>query len=289
MASVDGEPITMHEVTQFAEMAGKPIPPGELATSSTTKAVLKAMIGQKLLEQEVKKYQDKVDEGQVDRYLEELRKDKHLSDAQFRAQLQASGMSYEELRTRARMELEKAMMIQQQVREKINVTPAEIQAYYDAHKSDYTVEKERLKLAQILFSVPAKATPEQVAEIKKKADEVHARAAKGTDFNDLAHTYSDDESKSNGGELGWFAPGDVNDQILAGVKDLKPGQVSPVVRTQYGFHIVKLEEHETPGVRPLLDVKDQIRSKLIDEQTNARLQTWVETELIKQHYVETIY
>jgi parvulin-like peptidyl-prolyl isomerase len=289
VASVDGEPITMHEVKDFAAQHGRPITSDDFASSQTAKDTVKALIGEKLLEQEVKKYEDKIDEGQVDKYIQELRQDKHLTDAQFREQLQASGMSYDELRKRARLDLEKAMMIQQEVREKIEIPDSEIQAAYDSHKADFTVAKERLKLAQILIAIPPNASPQQIAEAQKKADTVRARAAKGNDFNDLARTYSDDDSKSNGGELGWFEPSDVMDQILASVKTLKPGQISPVIRSSHGFHVVKLEDHEVPGVRPLSEVKTQIRAALVDQQSSGQLETWIESDLVKQHYVETMY
>ena len=289
VASVDGEPITMREVKDFAAQQGSPITTDDFASSEAAKTSVKALISEKLLDEEVKKYEDKVDEGQVDKYIEQLREDKHLSDAQFRQQLQAAGMTYDDLRRRARLDLEKAMMIQQEVREKIEIPDADIQAAYNAHKDQFTVAKERLKLAQILVAVPPNATPNQVAEARKKADAIHARAAKGDDFNDLARMYSDDDSKSNGGELGWFEPGDVMDQILVGVKPLKPGQISPVIRTNHGFHIVKLEDHEVPGVRPLSEVKAQIRAALIDQQSSAQLEKWIESDLVKQHYVETMY
>lgn len=289
VASVDGEPITMHEVKDFAAQHGRPITSDDFANSQTAKDTVKALIGEKLLEQEVKKYDDKIDEGQVDKYIQELRQDKHLTDAQFRQQLQASGMTYDELRKRARLDLEKAMMIQQEVREKIEIPDADIQAAYDAHKADFTVAKERLRLAQILIAIPPNASPQQIAAAQKKSDMVHARAAKGNDFNDLARTYSDDDSKSNGGELGWFEPSDVMDQILVGVKTLKPGQISPVIRTSHGFHIVKLEDHEVPGIRPLSEVKTQIRAALVDQQSSGQLETWIESDLVKQHYVETMY
>jgi peptidyl-prolyl cis-trans isomerase SurA len=289
VASVDGEPITQRDVLDFASASGNPIPPDEFATSPIAKKAVKALVGQKLLESELKNYQDKVDDAQVDKYIVQIRGDKHMTDAQFRAQLQASGISYEDLRKRARVDLEKAMMVQQQVREKIQISNADIQAYYDTHKADFTVEKERLKLAQILIAIPPNATPEQIAEAQKKANMIYARAEKGQDFNDLARTYSDDDSKSNGGELGWFEPNDVMDEILAATKNLKPGQISVVIRTKHGFHIVKLEEHEVPGLKPLPEVRDQIRNALMNEQTNARIQSWIESDLVKKHYVETMY
>jgi parvulin-like peptidyl-prolyl isomerase len=289
VASVDGDPITMREVKDFAAQHGQPIETDDFSSSDTAKTAVKALIGAKLLEQEVKKYDDKIDDEQIDKYILQLRMDKHMSDAEFRAQLQASGMSYDELRKRARLDLEKAMMIQQEVREKINVPDADIKAYYDAHNQDFTITKERLKLAQILIALPANPTAAQVSVAQKKAEMVRARALKGDDFGDLARVYSDDVSKSNGGELGWFEPADVMDQILAAVKSLKPGDVSAPVRTNHGFHIVRLEEHQVPGLVPLSEVKAQIRAQMVDEKSSAQLEQWVESDLVKQHYVETMY
>ncbi|MGH7923697.1 MAG: foldase protein PrsA [Candidatus Binatus sp.] len=289
VASVDGDPITMREVKDFAAQHGQPIETDDFASSDTAKTAVKALIGEKLLEQEVKKYEDKVDEAQVDKYITQLRTDRHMSDAEFRAQLQASGISYDDLRKHARLDLEKAMMIEQEVRSKITVPDADVKAYYDAHQEDFTITKERLKLAQILIALPAKPTPAQVSAAQKKAAMIRARAVKGDDFSDLARLYSDDDSKSNGGELGWFAPGDINDQILAAVKPLKPGEISATVRTSHGVHLVKLEEHEVPGVVPLSEVKAQIRAELTDQQSAAQLEKWVESDLVKQHYVETMF
>jgi peptidyl-prolyl cis-trans isomerase SurA len=289
VASVDGDPITMREVQDFASEHGQPIESNDFATSDAAKTAVKALIGEKLLEQEVKKYDDKVDEAQVDKYITQLRMDKHMSDEEFRAQLQASGMSYDELRKRARIDLEKSMMIEQEVRAKISVPDADVKAFYDAHKEDFTITKERLRLSQILIALPANPTAAQVAAAQKKAEMIRARAVKGDDFGDLARVYSDDDSKSNGGELGWFAPADINDSILAAVKPLKPGDISPPVRTSHGIHLVKLEEHEVPGVVPLSEVKTEIRAQLVDQQSSAQLEKWVESDLVKQHYVETMY
>ena len=288
VASVDGDPITMREVKDFATQHGQPLESDDFASSESAKTAVKALIGEKLLEQEVKKYDDKIDEAQIDKYITQLRVDRHLSDAQFRAQLQASGISYDELRKRARLDLEKAMMIEQEVRAKIEVPDADIKAYYDSHKADFTISKERLKLAQILIALPANPTPAQVSAAQKKAEMIRTRTAKD-DFGDLARVYSDDDSKSSGGELGWFAPADINDQILAGVKPLKPGEISAPVRTSHGIHIVKLEEHEVPGVVPLSEVKAPIRAELVDQQSSKQLEKWIESDLVKQHYVETMY
>jgi peptidyl-prolyl cis-trans isomerase SurA len=289
IASVDGEPITMHDVKSFAASAGRPISADDIAENETAKQALKALIEQRLLDEELKKYDDKIDSSQVDRYIAEIRSDKHMSDAQFRQALMQSGVSYDEFRKQARLQLERAMMVQQEVREQIETPESELKAYYDEHKSDFTVSKERFKLAQVLIAVPANAPAAETAAAAKKAEEVRKAAIGGADFAELAHKYSDDDSKNQGGELGWFEPSDILDVILAAVKNLPPGGISPVVRSSHGFHVLKLEDHEVPGAQSFAAVKDKIREKLIDEKSRDRLQSWIETDLAKRHYVETMY
>ncbi|HXW84071.1 MAG TPA: peptidylprolyl isomerase [Candidatus Binataceae bacterium] len=289
VASVDGDPITLREVHAFAAQNGHPFDGDDLANSDDGKGALKAMIGQMLLEHEAKKFDDKIDEAQVDRYIDDVRNEKHMTEPQFRAALQQSGISYDDFRKHSRLELERVMMMRSEVSSKVEVSDQEIQDFYDAHKSEFMIKSERYRLAQVLIAVPQTASPAQVAEARKKADMVRAFAVKGLDFNGLAHKYSDDDSKSAGGELGWFSPGDIMDEILHGIKGLKPGDISPVIRSKHGFHILKVEDHEVPGPVPLAQMKDQIREHLVEEKSRDKLGEWVDTELVKTHYVEIKY
>ncbi len=289
VASVDGEPITNRDVEQFSAAVGRPVSAADIANNEDAKAALKALISQKLLEKEIEQYSSKVDEEQIDNYVDAIRREKHLTPEQFKAALAQSGLSMDDFRKHAREELEKEVMIREQVRQRVNVSNADIQAYYNEHKADFTVTTEKLKLAQILIGVPQNATPQQVATLQAKAERIRKEAAAGVDFGDLARKYSDDVSRNSGGELGWFTPQDVMDQVYAAVKNLKPGDVSQVIRTSHGFHILKLEDHQVPGVRPLDEVKGEIRNQLINERANAQLQSWIETDLVKQHDVETFY
>lgn len=289
VASVDGEPITAHDVEQFSAAVGRPVSTNDLANNEDAKAALKALISQKLLEKEIQQYSSKIDEEQVDNYIDVVRRDKHLSPEQFKAALAQSGMSMDDFRKHAREELEKEVMLRQQVRQRVDISDADIKAFYDAHKADFTVTTEKLRIAQILIGVPQNATPQQVALLQTKADKIRQEVAAGADFGDMARKYSDDVSKNNGGELGWFGPNDIMDAVYNAVKNLKPGEVSPVVKTSHGFHILKLEDHQVPGVKPLDQVKGDIRNELISERANAQLQTWIETDLVKQHDVETFY
>ena len=289
VASVDGDPITLHEVRAFAESAGRPLPPGDVSQNDTFKEGLKGLIAQKLLTAEVKKYDEKVDDAQVDKYIADVEQERNITDAQLKQSLAQNGVSWEDFRKQGRMELEKAMMLNDELRQHVTIPVEEIQAYYDAHHDEFTIKQEKFKLAQILIAVPANATPAELTAAKAKADEARKKAAAGEDFGDLAKHYSDDESKAQGGELGTFGPDDIMDEILVAIRNLQPGSISEVIRTKHGFHIIKVEQHDVPGLKPLPVVKEDIRNRLVDQQTRSRLQVWVETELVKQHDVETMY
>jgi peptidyl-prolyl cis-trans isomerase SurA len=293
VASVDGQPITSHDVKAMMSggSSGGPVAgfaPGT-APNNDPAAALKLAIEEKMLEQESQKYAGKVDDAEVDRYIHNLELQNHLTDQQLRAQLQAQHISYDTFRAKIRKQVEAMTMIDREVRQKIVIPEAEIVSYYKDHPSEFTTTDEKFRLAQILIAVPADATPKQIADLRHKAEQVRNMALKkGTNFGSLALKYSDDDSKSKGGELGEFSPSNLNDAILAAIKTDKAGDISPVVQTKYGFHIVKVEQHQLPGLKPIALVHDQIRETLMTDKAKVAFQKWVSTDLIKQHYVETL-
>jgi peptidyl-prolyl cis-trans isomerase SurA len=291
IASVDGDPITTHDVKAFASANGITMPqPGDPNEHAAVKSVLKGIIENKMLDQESKKYADKIEDSQVDQYIQSIEQQNHVTEQQFRDQLVQNGLTYDEFRQHARDQLMRMAMLQDEVRSKVSIPQSQVEAYYKSHPDEFQVTKERLKLAQILIAVPAGAKPEQSAAAKTKADEVHAKAVKGEDFGALASQYSDDDSKSKGGELGYFGPDEILPQMAKAVENLKPGDVSPVVHSDFGYHILKLEEHEKPGLQPLSqETTDKIREKLATETAKGRFQSWVENDLAKEHHIETFY
>src|SRR5579872_1656371 len=289
VASVDGEPISMQDVRTFAESAGKTLPDGDPTADPTFKEGLKGLIAEKLLNEETRKYDDQIEESQIDKYIADVEQERGITDDQLKQSLLQNGVSWEDFRKRAKTELEKAMMLNQELRQRVTIPPEQIQAYYDAHHDEFTVKQEKYRLAQILVAVAPNAPQGEIAAARAKAIEARKKAIAGEDFSELAKRYSDDDSKAQGGELGVFAPDDIMDEILAAIRNVPPGQVSEVVRTKHGFHIIKVEQHEVPGLKPLAVVKEDIRNHLVDQQTHGRLESWVETDLVKQHDVEMLY
>jgi peptidyl-prolyl cis-trans isomerase D len=154
-----------------------------------------------------------------------------------------------------------------QLRQNTTMPEAQLQAYYNAHIAEYKVP-ERVHVEHILFMTVGKTTAE-IAEIKKKAEKVLEQVKHGGDFAKLAKEYSEDPgSKNKGGDLGWILKGQTVPAFQKVAFSLPVGQVSGLVKTQYGFHIIKVLGKETAHTKSFAEVQDQIRQTLL----NARVQ-----------------
>src|SRR5579875_2935824 len=271
VASVDGEPITVEDVREYARIRGVTLP---------------AAIDEKLFDEEVKSIKGEVDDAMVDRYIQSINAQNHVSDQEFREALRQRNISYEDFRKRAREQVERMVLIQREVREKVKIPDAEIEAYYKSHPEEFTVKEERYQIAQILIAVEPDASQKEISQARAKAQAIRARILEGENFAALAQRYSDDPSKSNGGELGWFKPDELLDEIREVVSKLNVGDISPVVQTSHGFHILKVEDHEKPGLQPLSKVRDQIEAKLMQTRLEKEFRRWVREDLAKRHVVE---
>ncbi len=288
VASVDGEPITMRDLKAFSVTHGVPLPEDDGPDSVKIKReALHGLIEDKVLELELNNFAGSIDDRAIDRYIAKIRERTQASEADLREELVRHGMTWEKYRKQVKIDLEKMEMVEHRVRQKINITPEQIKAYYDAHSQEFTVKDERFDLAQILVAVDSGAPADKRAAARKKAEALRKRALAGEDFGELARKNSDDESATKGGELGSFGPDEILDEIKVAVAKLDSGQISEVVETSHGFHIVKVEQHQRSGVRPLSELREEIRARLEDEALQEHLRRWVEDDLIKTHHVET--
>jgi peptidyl-prolyl cis-trans isomerase D len=157
---------------------------------------------------------------------------------------------------------------------KPQITDAEIQSYYDQHKDQYQV-KDQVKVRHILIAVPAGADAKTDAAAKAKAEDILKQIKAGGNFADLAAKNSDDPgSKVQGGELGWLDPGKTVPEFDKVAFSLAPGQTSDLVKTQFGYHILQVEDKKTAHMRPLAEVKAEIVPILEQQKSGAAMQNF---------------
>jgi len=145
--------------------------------------------------------------------------------------------------------------------DKIGLNDQDIKLYYEENISRYKKEKE-VQARHILFKVPEDAAPEKVEEVKKKAQEVLEKARGGGDFEELVREYSEGPSKDKGGDLGYFSSGQMVKPFEEAAFAMKPGDISDLVRTEFGFHIIKVEDVREARTQTLAEVQPEIEETL---------------------------
>jgi peptidyl-prolyl cis-trans isomerase SurA len=205
--------------------------------------VLERLILQEIQAQRAKHVGLSISDEQLNGALQEIAQRNKIPFDQLPTALAAQGVDYKQYRESMRKELTLSTLRQRDVIAHINVSPHELEQYLARQASQ--AANDEFNISHILLSLPQAATPEQFAEITKKAKDIAARAAKGEDFGQLAIANSNSQTALDGGQLGWRKGSQLPQFILDLVTKMKPGEVSAPVRTPSGYNIVKLNERRS--------------------------------------------
>jgi peptidyl-prolyl cis-trans isomerase D len=191
----------------------------------------------------------------------ELARTIHPTDAELNAYYQKNASRYQVPEKRS---ARYALLDLAKLRASTHVDDAALRAYYNSHIDEYKVQN-RAHVEHILFKSIGK-TDAEIAEIRAKAQDVLNKAKKGANFEDLAKKFSeDDATKPKGGDLGWIVEGQTVPEFQQAAFNLPKGSISDLVKTQYGFHIIKVIDRETTHTKSLEEVRDSILPILLDE------------------------
>lgn len=284
VATVDGEPITLYEVKEFAarNLRGR-----QLGGQLDEAQILDALIAEKLVQREASAKGVIVRDEDIDRYIETIKERNKIDAEQLATALANQGLTMEAYRNQIREDIQRQQLISREVSGKVSVTPEEVQRYYEAHRDEYSTP-ERIQVAHIFFRVDPQASSEEVAAATNKASAVYEQLEKGADFAELAREHSEDASGKDGGTLGWFKPGELLEDIEKPARGLDVGQYSKPVRTRAGVHIVKVEGREGESRKALDELADQIKQDLYQQALEDRFQKYLTEELRKRHHVELL-
>ena len=211
------------------------LPPQDLLR----RQVLDQMITERAQVQQAKEAGIRVEDNELSQGLDRVAANQKMSTAQLRQTVEKDGIKWHDFREEIRDQMMIARIREREVDAKINVTPGEVDNFL-ANQSTTAGAGEEVHLAHILIRIPEGASPETLQKLRLKAVNIDEQARAGRDFAQLAASYSEANDAMQGGDLG-FRPVDSLPQVMASaIANLRPGQVSEVVRSPSGFHIVKL-------------------------------------------------
>lgn len=246
--------------------------------------VLQSLIDQKLQLQEARKIGILVNELEIDRNLEEMKARYGLkNDQEFEAMLARENLTQDLVRAKLKDSMLLFKFQERMIYQKIQISDREITAYCVKH---FKEQGNGIWLKHILFSLPEDADEDTIAQVQKKASQVWQGLQKGEDFAKAAATYSDDdETAERGGNLGFFEKKDLSDLFRIEIERLKVGEVSPPVRTPFGFHLLSYSDQDQPVVEKNSAKWKEIEDSLIKEKAEKYLRQYLE-ELRSRSYFE---
>ena len=286
-AVVNGDPITTFEVDKEAALINKLAekkPGPTLEKSEARSAALNQLIEKKLISLKIKELDVKVAEEEVRLAIEDVKKQNSLSQEALVAALNAQGLTYDQYRAQVREQMERVKLMSEEVRSKIQVGEAEMKAYYDANYKPFN--DELFQARHIFFALLDNAPPDVVIKVMTTATTVLHDARSGKDFAALAQKYSDDQlTAKDGGDLGTFKKGEMQSDIEKTLATMKPGEISELVKTPAGIHIIKLEKRFVKSSKTFDEVKGEIEEIIYKKKSEERFKQWA-TDLKKNATID---
>ncbi|MCX7793696.1 MAG: peptidylprolyl isomerase [Thermodesulfovibrionales bacterium] len=224
------------------------------------KKAIEELVRRELYYQEAKKKGIRVEKSDINQGLETIKK-RFNSKKEYKEALKQAGISEDELKK----DIERNLIIQKfydkEVIEKSKVSEEFLKDYYERNKKDF-LRPESVRIRHILIRVEPGASSDEKKEKKKEAEDILKRARAGEDFGELAYNYSADDWRVKGGDLGLVHRGRLLPELEEVAFKLKPGEISDLIETIYGFHIIKMEEKVPPTQLSFDEIKDKLKREI---------------------------
>jgi peptidyl-prolyl cis-trans isomerase SurA len=256
--------------------------PGEAAERQ--KNLLRDMIDKQLLLSRGKELGINAD-AEVIRRLDEIRKQNKMDTMEdLEKAARQQGVSFEDFKAGIRDNVITQMVVRDEVGRRLQLSPSQEQAYYEAHKQEF-MQPEQIKLSEILIPTAADANDAAIAQAQAKADSIEAKLKVGENFEDLAKANSGGPTAAQGGDLGMYKRGALAKVLEDQTFNLKPGEWTAPIRTRQGFVILKVTDHLAAGVAPLKEVEQQVQEGMYAEAMQPKLREYL-TKLREDAYID---
>ncbi len=264
LAVVNSEVITQFDLSERVTRAlrelrsrGTPLPD----RNDLQRQVLERMILERVQLQLARETGLQIDDLQLDATIARIAESNNMPLTEFRRMLERDGIPFNKFREEVRAEVILARLREREVDNKISVAESEIDNFIADHKEgkDQSVE---YNLSHILIRLPEQARPEQITRQRERADEAVKRIKAGADFAQVVATFSDATDALEGGNMGWRTPDRLPELFAGVVARLRPGEISEVLRSPAGFHILRLNERRGAGA-PYMVEQNRVRHILV--------------------------
>jgi parvulin-like peptidyl-prolyl isomerase len=258
----------------------------EAIINQTKEAFMKRLVDNLLIEQETKKtgMGNVIKDEEVMDVIRDMIAKKKSNMEDFKKNLAHEGNSLESLKKDIRNQMMRMRLLRREIKSKVIVSDEEIGEYYNKNRQDYE-GKEAVRLKQIFLAIPAKADKKTRTKIKEEAQQLRKRVLAGEPFELLAVKYSQGPGAAQGGDIGFIEKGTIIAAVDSVAFNLPMEQISEVIESGIGFHIIKVVDKKGAGLKPIAAVREEIKAKIEDEKLEKKYEEWI-TSIRKKSFIE---
>jgi parvulin-like peptidyl-prolyl isomerase len=281
VAIVNQEIITLSEVEKWKEPFLNEIQAQDRLekreqTQEVLRKILDRLVEEKLIDQEVKRIGLKLSSKEMEATIEEIKRKNNMTQEDFEKALVKEGLSLELLKKQLERQLLRTRLFGMTVKMETKFGENELRDFYQKNADRYR-GIESYRPGHILFYVSKDTPPEGVQEIRKKCQKVLDQIRKGEDFGEMAVLYSEDVSAKDRGDLGFFKKGELLPAFEKEAFRLKSGEVSGCLRTDFGFHIIKIIDRKGADPPPFDEVREKIQADYSERELEKALKQFLTT------------
>jgi peptidyl-prolyl cis-trans isomerase SurA len=290
IAIVNGDVITLMELNNTFEPYRKKIeesyrgPDKEKIIADNRLMMLNKMIENILIDQEAKKTGLIVKDEEVMETITNLLARKKYTMEDLLNNLAQENSTFEAHKKDVKEHLLRMKLVRHELKSKIMITEEEIGEYYRQNRENYE-GKEAVRLKQILLIFPRGADEKVKTNLRTEVDAIFARLQKGDSFDALASRYSQGPAAAAGGDIGFVEKGSMQSVVESAAFSLKKDEVSGVIESPIGFHIIKLIDKRGAGIKPIESVREEIKAKIEEDKWDKKYLEWIK-ELRKKSVIE---
>ncbi len=277
LARVNGEPVTKVDFDRLIKnmevRANQPVPAER--RDAIFRQALEQLVTYTVLSQETRARKVAIADDEVENSIKQMRAQFPTED-EFKKALSARGMTLDKLKSDTRIDLSINKMVEGEVSAQAAPADAQIREFYDKNPDKFK-QDEAVRASHILFKVDENADAAAKKKAKDQAQAVLKEARAGADFAELAKKHSADGSAQQGGDLNFFTKGQMVPQFDQAAFSMKPGEISDIVTTQFGYHIIKVTDRRPASTVPFEQVSARIKDFLTEQQKQKKADDFIQS------------
>jgi len=256
----------------------------EKLVADTKMTLLSRLIDGLLIEQEAKKSGIVTKDEEVNDTIKNILVGRNITKNEFVKLLEKDGTTLDAYTKDLKTQLARMKLVRREINAKVSVSDQEIGEYYRKHR-DVFEGKEAVRIKQILLAFPPNAAVQTKADLKAEAQSIVKELRSGESFEGVGARHAKNSSAVSGGDLGFIERGLVLPEVENVAFLLPLEEISDIIESSIGFHIIKVTDKKGAGVKSLESVRDEIKDKILEEKAEKRYESWIQ-ELRKKSHIE---